>query len=705
MKVLLVVGLAAVIIVILIAVILSVRLGRGDDHEEPVTGGRGRRDADDPRWRERDMRESRRPLGGPARSARGSSPRQLEAAGRQRDRGDRPERDQPVRARDYRPQRRGDRYDTGPGYDTGPNPASSARRPVAATAPRSGSRDYADRRPGGTGRDRYDTGPALYDTGPSPRTAAGDFPSGPFPAAEFPSDSLPAVDFPAAGYPDADFPSEEFSSREFPSGPLAAADFPAREFPSGPPPAADFPPAGDPADDFPSGELPAPRARGKSAMPAADPGRDRQESRRKQAKPQGSAKGRSAKPRGKRDDDDDWPSMAWEKLSDEQYWAELSSDKPLSTTARSPQPASEARPAAAKGAPSRPASARPKPAASKPAAPAPAAAAEPARGRDLPSRKAPSVLREAVTERLPIRGRAQPAAHARAAIDPPPAARPAPPPPANEPSIAMLASFASAPPGALDEDPLTSPSFSRPAIDSRSYSSARKSAPSGDTGPHPRSGDLPGQADYGSGGYGSSDVPPNGHVSGAHRAPGHGGPAYGGAGYSDPGSSDAGYGDSGYGDPGYAYQAGHAQPGGWHSAEEHTPVQGNPYGSYVDPASAAYPSAAQAGYPDAHPGTGHPSYPAQTGGYPEPAYEPALSAPYPAPPGAGLPVQAADPGQFPPPAGYPDHGGYGSEHAAQAPHPEVYEDSPGYGPESYPGGYVADPYGHDGYGGYTAAQG
>ena len=56
MVLLLVVGLAAVIIVILIAVFLSVRLGRSDDHDEPMgrssERGRGRPDADDPGWRD-----------------------------------------------------------------------------------------------------------------------------------------------------------------------------------------------------------------------------------------------------------------------------------------------------------------------------------------------------------------------------------------------------------------------------------------------------------------------------------------------------------------------------------------------------------------------------------------------------------------------------------------------------------------------------
>ena len=51
--------------------------------------------------------------------------------------------------------------------------------------------------------------------------------------------------------------------------------------------------------------------------------------------------GRGRSSRGRHDDDDDdWPSTEWDKLSDEQYWAELSADKPLATTARSAQPSS-----------------------------------------------------------------------------------------------------------------------------------------------------------------------------------------------------------------------------------------------------------------------------------------------------------------------------------------------------------------------------
>ena len=90
-------------------------------------------------------------------------------------------------------------------------------------------------------------------------------------------------------------------------------------------------------------------------------------------RPKNQAKGRGRPSRGRReDDDDDWPSTEWDKLSDEQYWAELSADKPLATTARSAQP-STASPAV-KPSPA----ARPSPAAKpSPAAPPVRAGAQP----------------------------------------------------------------------------------------------------------------------------------------------------------------------------------------------------------------------------------------------------------------------------------------------------------------------------------------
>lgn len=63
----------------------------------------------------------------------------------------------------------------------------------------------------------------------------------------------------------------------------------------------------------------------------------------------------SVKPRqnrAKRDSEGDWPSTEWDELSDVDYWAELASDKPLTTSgpATGPQAAHGARPEARKGA-------------------------------------------------------------------------------------------------------------------------------------------------------------------------------------------------------------------------------------------------------------------------------------------------------------------------------------------------------------------
>src|SRR6185312_13517184 len=149
MVLLLVVGLAAVIIVILIAVFLSVRLGRGDDHEEPMgrssERGRGRPDADEPGWRD-EQAPRRSPAGAGGREQRprppGQDRRYRDGASR------RPERGQATRPGDYdQPQRRPGRYDSGPLEQP-----ADARRPVAASARRPGSgRGHSGRR-AGTGR-------------------------------------------------------------------------------------------------------------------------------------------------------------------------------------------------------------------------------------------------------------------------------------------------------------------------------------------------------------------------------------------------------------------------------------------------------------------------------------------------------------------------------------------------------------------------
>jgi FtsZ-interacting cell division protein ZipA len=130
MKLLLVVGLAAVVIVILIAVFLSVRLGRGDDHEEPVRPGtrdRGHRDDEDSRWQDADAHDSRRVM---ASSRTGASSRDRDeadtSASHYRGHSERrPSRDQAARGRDRD-------YDYPDPRDTGPSEhPSSPRRPMA----------------------------------------------------------------------------------------------------------------------------------------------------------------------------------------------------------------------------------------------------------------------------------------------------------------------------------------------------------------------------------------------------------------------------------------------------------------------------------------------------------------------------------------------------------------------------------------------
>ena len=806
MVLLLVVGLAAVIIVILIAVFLSVRLGRSDDQDEPMgrpsERGHGRPGADDPGWR--DERAPRRPPASAGVSARGGPRPRPQAQDRRYRDGDgrRPERGQAARAGDGYPQRRPGRYDSGPLEQP-----AEARRPVTAGA-RSG-RDHGARRAGAArGRpasapEPYDTGPALYDTGPAQRPAADDFPSEPLHAADFPPGEFPSRPQPA-DFPSGEFPPASPSAADAPTARYRAAGSHTGEFASGPLPEADFASSEFPAADFPSEEMPAARARTRPAPPKTDPGRDRSDSRRRPGKGQNAPKGRSRK----RDDDDDWPSMEWDKLTDEQYWAQLSSDKPLATPARGAPPASEARPPAGEPRPaaSRNGQARP---ATRGRGPAPAAqpAAPRARSRDLPGRgtaspqreaaaeREPSsrrgaasrraagretvsrreeavpfreterepaprpaevasrreaAQREAVTERLPVRPRPQQPAAAAPRNDTPVPLRPdaTPTPPAGQPSLAMLTSLASGPAGALDDDPLTSPSFAQPAADSRSY---RR---------NPAQDDPPAAAGYGSGahavaGYGGNGYPGNGHPRGGYAGNGHpgnghlsngyangdhahGGPANGGP----PSRAQASgpyqvpdHADPGHTYPGHTYapaapaaspaavtQPAGPQPPGRYSAPTHTPAQGNPYGSYVEPAPAAsYPSIPPMGYQDRQAGAAAPGYPGDHRGYQEPAYDPAGAVPpYPGPvsngaagpPGpSGPAVHPSGAGQFPPPGAYPEtgydgEGGYRNGYPGQPPYADSHgAAAAGYAPGYPADGYPADQYGPDGYGGYPAGQG
>jgi len=617
--ILLVVGLVAVLVVVLIAVILSIRLGRGDEHDEPEVRprGRARRADEDERWRQRDTRRA------PSASARRMDSRggHGEYPG-YAERGAARDRDRAARGRDYgAPPRRPARADA-----TGYRKPAAARSAVQASA---------------QARGRYDTGPQL-------RPADGDSPS-----ADYPSMDLGR----AGARPSGDHPSAEF-------------------------PAADYD-----AVDYPE---------------------DRRERRRKAASANGKSRSRQ---RAKRDDDD-WPSTEWDKLSDEQYWAELSADKPLAAMAKPSRPASNSGAKAPANGSARKRAAEPQ-AAREPRPARTPAPAPPA--RDLPSRMERTEPREPVTERLPVRARQQPPAPAarreadtplagpsysagprsprdtgpyprrdplrdtapRARRDtgplamqgtgPHPARDPGPrperprrstapgPDPARDRDRAMPSGLASAPPpipGALDDDPLTSPSFSLKADtagDSRSYSSSRKHAKTGGEGA------VPGHAN----GHGNGSYPTTGHAS-----------------------------------AGYAYQA--APPPApaehWYSAppapaEAHAPAYGNPY-QHSGPGGQAAPG--NGGYlTDPLGAYSPPAYQAPQYAEPEsPAYQalPDLGMGAPPPPAEG-PVPYADGhAQHP----YPDRAGY----------PDGYAGG-GY-PGRYEAGYAGDPHAGGGYGPYPS---
>ena len=734
MLLLLVVGVAAVIIVILIAVFLSVRLGRSEDPDEPMGRSsdrdRGRPDAGDPGWRD-EPAPRRSPADAGGSSPGRQRPRPQAQDPRYRDGDGRPERGQATRQGDYDyPQRRPGRYDSGPLEQP-----ADARRPVTSGSRRPASgRDHSGRR-----------SPDLHDTGPARHPAADDFPSEPLHAADFPSGEFPSRPQPA-GFPSGEFPSASRSAADAPTVRYRMGGPHTDEFSAGPPPEEDFVSSEFPAADFPSGEMPAARTR--SAPPKTGPGQDRSDSRRRPGKGQNAPKGRSRKR-----DNDDWPSMEWDKLTDEQYWAQLSSDKPLATTARSPQPAGDPRPAASGNGHARLAAGEPKPApAAQPAAPyarsrdladrkpaspqREAAAGRPAVSRreteremvsqreEAVSRRAAAPQREAVTERLPVRPRQQTAAAAAPRNDAPVPLRPdaTATPPAGQPSLAMLTSLASGPNGALDDDPLTSPSFSRPTADSRTYRRSGAQA-----GAAARADDPPAGAGNGTGAHAMAGYGSNGHHSNGHRSNGYtngDAPANGAA----PGRAQVNraYQVPGYADPGYAYApappaaapepaaasqpAEATQPAGWHTVPTHTPTQGNPYGSYVEPAPAAsYPSIPPVGYQDPQAGAGLPGYPGHHRGYPEPAYDPAATVRYRRP--SAPPAQPAGPGGFPRPSDYPEadyaeDGGYGNGYPSQAPYADSYGTATaGYVPRYPADGYPADEYGQNGYGGYPAGQG
>src|SRR6516165_9439931 len=488
--ILLVVGLVAVLVVVFIAVILSIRLGHGDEHDEPdlPSRGRDRRQADeDEHWLERDTRRA------PSAVAQGTDSRGRRSENPGYADGDR---DRPSRGRGYDgPPRRPARANA-----TGHREPAAARSPVPASAQARGR----------------------YDTGPQRRAGDGDFPSA----------GHPSMDFGPAG--------ARRSGNQLPAE-FRAADYDAMDYPE-----------------------------------------DRPEPRRKASSANGKSRSRQ---RGKRNNDDDWPTTEWDELSDEQYWAELSADKPLAAMAKPSRSASKS---GAKA----PVNGSVKRAAEPPAAREPRRARTPAPtppARDVPGRNERTESREPVTERLPVRTRQQspgpgtprdagaPLAGSygsgpRSARDTGPQPRPDPlrdsgpwtrrdtgphplrdtgpqasrdtrprpaqrrgtaPSPQRDRDLAMLAGLASTPPrvpGALDDDPLTSPSFSLKA-DTAAYGDPYQHA-----GP--------------SASHGGYDADPLGGYSAAdYGAPQYAEPAY--PALPDPGMTAPGY-DVGYGVDPYA---------------------------------------------------------------------------------------------------------------------------------------------------------
>ncbi len=304
-------------------------------------------------------------------------------------------------------------------------------------------------------------------------------------------------------------------------------------------------------------------------------------------------------------DSDQWSSTEWEKLSDVDYWAELSAEKPLAA-----QPEASARPARL---PQR-----------GPAAGPGAASQAPVRAAGHPRDLVPAPVDTGA-------GRRSPAAAGSGPL-PVPGQLPAPGRPRNPRDPRNLP--------AADDDPLTSPSFPRiPAIDGRSYASRRAAGADGIRGPGDGAGQQrfggPGMADrHYSGPVTPAGLPPAGgprdryhagHRSGPLPVPprtaaGVPGNPYGS--YVTPG------GDRDHGRPPPADEPGPAHdsllappasyPGpGSHAAPGYLPGAGNGYrpgagnGYHHDPGyqSDAYPTAAYGtarylppGYPSAHGG-------------------------------------------------------------------------------------------------------
>ena len=464
------------------------------------------------------------------------------------------------------------------------------------------------------------------------------------------------------------------------------------------------------------------------------------------------------------DDSSQWDSSEWDKLSDVDYWAELASDKPLTTTAQPAQPApspAPPRPAAQAGNGAQPRNGRPRrdreaeaavgrgngPAGSVPGGSIQGASIP---GGALPGGAVPNGVapngapRRDPATGLPVRGRGQGARGDMAAAAGRTADFAAAPVPVNgaqdqmrpltepHPRHSGPASLPGpvhgiapdrppAPPAPLDDDPLTSPGFPR-VQDSRSYRNGRASTP-------PRGSRAPDQYAAPTQQFSSYGAPAAQPPAPPQRpaAPRHTGPQRQAAQHrADVGAEPQRTNPNSYRpdpltsrDP-YAPRPASLPPTPVpQSAVPQTPMPqtpapsaqttaGNPYGSYVTPDSQA-PAAGYGDYPAAS-GNGHGSYPPATNGgaHAGNGYSNGAHA------GNGYwPGQAQDTYSGPGGSGYPNGPAPVPDPLDVGPQPGEYangygrHDQPGYPSNGYPAGpndpagyAAADPYAPDEYGGY-----
>jgi hypothetical protein len=478
--------------------------------------------------------------------------------------------------------------------------------------------------------------------------------------------------------------------------------------------------------------------------------------------PDGPVPLRSRQPRSKRSDDSaDWPSTEWDKLSDVDYWAELASDKPLTTTAQAAAPARPRLPSPTQANLARPHLAQPGPAQVRPVQAGLDPDSEPAAGYG------------SIAGQLPRRDRDFPRRDRDAGLSghPPFAAAPvanaAPMPvPAPVPTAGPRAAAGTGYPAddeltvdqsgeswrgqrraqfsSDDDDPLTSPSFPRvPADDSRSFRSSR-------TGGHPLSSresatNAPTQqfASYDSrtaqfdaltaagGSRGErSDLPPYPDYSGtAYAAPDRPAADYPVSDYPVSDYPAADYPAADYSASGYPTRSGsHSHPGprpvpasgGAQSAAGAVPLpSGNPYGSYVGTTpSGGLPIRSAADLN--RPGSG--SYPAPQHSQAQPPQAPPPQAPPPQAPrshrhGSGSYPPASDLGNSSDLGNYrgnwyPQHGGSapaGADELGPLPGPGGFDPQesgrrpsagqyyPDYPADQLPGSYPAGRPGQEGY--------